>query len=128
MVKDGRTDLQYGILIRNIPSDCDTLIARVIDVKGNIVTSAPIPVPNQTATNEKADFEDGAMPPAGWTTVISTSGTGTTVTNDPTAAHSGSRGMRCVDDSKRKVRNEQASSMRCPLVDLSGWPKVGSIR
>jgi Peptidase family M23 len=32
MVKDGRTDLQYGILVRNIPNECDTLIARVIDV------------------------------------------------------------------------------------------------
>ena len=104
MVKDGRTDLQYGILLRNIPSDCDTLVARVIDVKGNIATSAPIPVPDQNATNEKVDFEDGAMPPAGWTKVISTSGTGTTVTNDPTAAHSGSRGMRCVDNSTAKSR------------------------
>ena len=49
MVKDGRTDLHYGILVRNIPNECDTLIARVIDVGGNTVTSAPIPVPNQVA-------------------------------------------------------------------------------
>jgi hypothetical protein len=104
MVKDGRMDLQYGILLRNIPSDCDTLVARVIDVKGNIATSAPIPVPDQNATSEEVDFEDGAMPPAGWTKVISTSGTGTTVTNDPAAAHSGSRGMRCSDDSMTKSR------------------------
>ena len=108
MVKDGRTDLQYGILVRNIPNQCDTLIARVIDVGGNTVTSAPIPVPNQIAADEKADFEDGAMPPAGWTALTSTSGKGTTVTNDPTAAHSGLRGMLCVDGSKKKSSQRAA--------------------
>jgi hypothetical protein len=108
MVKDGRTDLQYGILVRNIPNECDTLIARVIDVGGNTVTSAPIPVPNQVATDERADFEDGAMPPAGWTALTSTSGKGTTVTNDPTAARSGLRGMLCVDGSKKKSTQRAA--------------------
>ncbi len=108
MVKDGRTDLQYGILVRNIPNECDTLIARVIDVGGNTVTSAPIPVPNQVATDERADFEDGAMPPAGWTALASTSGKGTTVTNDPSAARSGLRGMLCVDGSKKKSTQRAA--------------------
>ena len=45
-----RTDLKYGILVRNLPDECDTLIARVFDVGGNCVTSAPIPVPDQAAT------------------------------------------------------------------------------
>ena len=108
MVKDGRTDLHYGIIVRNMPNECDTLIARVIDVGGNTVTSAPIPVPNQIATDEKADFEDGAMPPAGWTALTSTSGQGTTVTNDSTAAHSGLRGMLCVDGSETKSTQRAA--------------------
>jgi hypothetical protein len=108
MVKDGRTDLQYGILVRNIPDDCDTLIARVVDVGGNSVTSAPIPVPNQIAADERSNFEDGAMPPAGWAALTSTSGAGTTVTNDPTAAHSGLRGMLCVDGSKKKSMQRAA--------------------
>jgi hypothetical protein len=108
MVKDGRTDLQYGILVRNIPNECDTLIARVIDVGGNTVTSAPIPVPNQIATDEKVDFEDGAMPPGGWAALTSASGKGTTVANDPTAAHSGLRGMLCVDGSKKKSTQRAA--------------------
>jgi hypothetical protein len=107
MVKDGRTDLHYGILVRDIPNECDTLIARVIDVGGNTVTSAPIAVPNQTATDEKADFEDGSMP-AGWTPLTSESGQGTTVTNDPAAAHSGLRGLLCVDDSKTKSTQRAA--------------------
>jgi peptidase M23-like protein len=95
--KRTRTDLRYGILLRNL--ECDTLIARVFDVGGNSVTSAPILVPNQTATDEFVDFENGAMPPAGWKRVTSTTGSGTTVANDASAAHSGSRGMLCVDAS-----------------------------
>jgi Peptidase family M23 len=108
MVKDGRTDLQYGILVRNIPNECDRLIARVVDVGGNTAASAPIPVPIQIATDEKVDFEDGAMPPTGWTALTSTSGKGTTVTNDPTAAHSGLRGMLCVDGSRKKSTQRAA--------------------
>ena len=103
-----RNDLKYGILVRNIPGDCDTLIAQVIDVGNNIATSAEIAVPDQVAVDEFVDFEDGAMPPAGWKVVRSNSGTGTTVTNDASAAHSGSRGMRCVDDSTTETNTQRA--------------------
>jgi murein DD-endopeptidase MepM/ murein hydrolase activator NlpD len=47
MVADDRADLKYGILVRNLPSKCNTLIARVIDIGGNKSTSAPITVPNK---------------------------------------------------------------------------------
>jgi hypothetical protein len=114
MVKDARMDLQYGILIRNVPDDCDMLLARVIEVRGNIATSAPIPVPDQDVTNENVDFEDGAMPPIGWTKVISTSSTGTTVLNDPSAAHTGSRGMRCIDNSTTKSRQRAGIEYELP--------------
>ena len=67
MGKDGRTDLKYGILVRDIPDECDALIARVIDVGGNIAMSCTYFCAKSIATDEKADFEDGAMPPAGWT-------------------------------------------------------------
>jgi Peptidase family M23 len=120
MVKDGRTDLQYGILVRNIPNQCDTLIARVIDVGGNTVTSAPIPVPNQIATDEKADFEDGAMPPAGWTALTSTSGKGTT-------AHSGMRGMLSVDGSKKK-RTQRAAIEHVLPSGRFEWIAEGSFK
>jgi Peptidase family M23 len=114
MVKEGRTDLQYGILVRNIPGACDRLIARVIDVGSNIATSSLIPVPNQIATDEKIDFEDCAMPPAGWSTLTSTSGAGTTVSNDPTAAHSGLRGMLCIDVSKAKSKQRASVEYTLP--------------
>ena len=106
--KRTRTDLRYGILVRNLPDECDTLIARVFDVGGNSVTSAPILVPNQTATDEFVDFEDGAMPPAGWKRVTSTTGSGTTVANDTSAAHSGSRGMLSIDASTTETSTQRA--------------------
>jgi hypothetical protein len=91
-----RTDLKYSILIRNIPARCDTLVARVFDVGNNMVPSAQISLPNQVAVEEFVDFEDLAMPPTGWQVIKST--TGTTVANDLSAAHSGSRGVFCKDD------------------------------
>ncbi|MCI0366628.1 MAG: M23 family metallopeptidase, partial [Phycisphaerales bacterium] len=103
-----RNDLEYGILVRNIPTDCNTLIARVIDMGNNIATSAEIAVPDQVAVDELVDFEDGAMPPAGWKPVTSRTGSGTTVTNDASAAHSGSRGMLCVDDSTTETNTQRA--------------------
>src|SRR5262249_8053573 len=90
------------------------LIARVIDVRNNIATSGPILVPAQPATDEKVDFEDGAMPPSGWTTLTSTSGTGTAVTNATIAAHSGLRGMLCVDDSKTQSPQRAAIERSVP--------------
>lgn len=103
-----RTDLRYGILVRKLPDDCDTLIARVFDIAGKPVASEPISVPNQTATDEFIDFEDGAMPPAGWKRVKSKTGSGTTVANKASAAHSGSRGMLCVDNSTTETTTQRA--------------------
>ena len=103
-----RNDLKYGVLVRNIPSDCDTLIARVIDVGNNVATSAEIAVPDQVAVDEFVDFESGEMPPVGWKVVTSESGTGTTVANDTSSAHSGSRGMLCGDDSATEATTQRA--------------------
>ena len=104
-----RADLRYGILIRDLPDGCDTLLARVFDLGGNFVTSMPIAVPQQIAVDEFVDFEDGAMPPIGWNMLTSTSGTGTTTVNDTSAAHSGSRGMLCTDDSTAETKTQRAA-------------------
>lgn len=109
-----RNDLKYGILVRNIPNNCDTLIARVIDVGNNVAASAEIAVPNQVAVDELVEFEDGAMPPTGWKLATSKAGSGTKVTNDTSAAHSGSRGMLCVDDSTTET-NRQRAGIEFPL-------------
>jgi len=89
------------------------MVARVIDVRGELETSLPISVPNPIETDEKLDFEDGAMPPPGWTALTSTSGTGTTVMIDPTA-HSGSGAMLCIDDSRTKNIQRAAIEYEMP--------------
>jgi hypothetical protein len=108
MVKHGRNDLAYGIVVRRIPRRCDTLVARVFDVGDNVVTSAAIAVPDQLAVDEFVDFEDGQFPPPGWTKVTSAGGSGTEVSIEATAAHSGTRGLRCVDDSTTEANPQRA--------------------
>ncbi len=61
-----QTDLKYGTLVRNIPTDCDTLVARVIDIGDNVAADKEIAVPEQLAADEFVDFEDGNLPPARW--------------------------------------------------------------
>jgi hypothetical protein len=104
-----RDDLRYGILLRNIPSACDTLIARVIDIGGNTATSASIPVPDQAAVDETLTFDDGLMPPDGWTVVRSTSGTGTCVDSRPGTGPAGSAAMRCTDNSRTETTTQRAA-------------------
>jgi hypothetical protein len=108
MIAAGRSDLAYGILVREIPRRCDTLVARVIDVRGHIVTGTPIALPARTAIDEFVDFEDGQLPPPGWATVTSASGSGTSVSVDASAAHSGAVGLVCVDDSTAEASTQRA--------------------
>lgn len=108
MVAHGRTDLKYGILVRNIPGDCDTLVARVIDLGAHIATSAGIAVPDQAMTDKYVDFEDAGTLPQGWSVVTSTTGTGTSVSFDAAAARTGSHGMRSVDDSTTERKTQRA--------------------
>lgn len=119
-------DLKYGVMARNIPANCDTLVARVIDVGNNTVTSSPITVPNQTLTDISVDFEDSQIPPAGWTIFTSQQGSGI-VTNDGSAAHSPSlRGMRCAPPDSGAVRT---AAIDYPLPagrfewNIEGWFK-----
>lgn len=66
MLANGELDVQYGILLRNIPRGVDELIARVTDVGGNTVTSASIVVPDSNVLDSRLDFEDSVVPPTGW--------------------------------------------------------------
>jgi hypothetical protein len=81
----------------------------VIDVGNNVVTSAEIAVPNQMAEDIFVAFEDGQMPPPGWEVVTSTSGSGTTVTNDAAAAYTGARGMLSIDASTTETSTQRAA-------------------
>jgi hypothetical protein len=115
MVRHGRDDLEYGILVRGIPNACNTLVARVIDLAGNVSTSSPIAVPtNHKAVDKFVDFETGQLPPPGWSQV--TGAPGTAVTIAATAAHSGTKGMRCVDNSSSGP-SEQSVGIEATLAD-----------
>jgi hypothetical protein len=107
MIAHGRSDLAYGILVRAIPARCDTLVARVIDVRGNTAASEPIAVPARAPIDEFVDFEDGQLPTR-WATVTSASGTGTGVSIDGSAAHSGSLGLLCTDNSTTEAGTQRA--------------------
>jgi hypothetical protein len=48
MVGSGRTDLHYGIILRNIPSEHDTVVADLVTTKGVRVSSGPLQVPAVT--------------------------------------------------------------------------------
>ena len=80
----------------------------MIDVGNNVATSAEIAVPNQTAEDLAAAFEAARWPSPGWKVVSSTAGSGTTVTNDASAAHTGSRGMLCIDASTAETSTQRA--------------------
>ncbi len=114
MVLDGRTNLQYGILLRNLPSLCNTLVARVIDVGSNVVTSVPIPVPSQTPVDQNLGFEDGAMPPAGWTQIV-TSGLSLQNLNDAASAHSGTHAMLGTDNDSTTNASTQRAGIEFAL-------------
>jgi hypothetical protein len=113
MVKHGRADLAYGILVRKIPRRCDTLVARVFDVGANVVTSSSIAVPDQTAVDEFIDFEDGQLPPGGWTKVTSADGSGTEVSIEAAAAHSGTRA--CGASTTRSPRRTRSAGIAYTL-------------
>jgi Peptidase family M23 len=128
MVAQGRGDLRYGILVRNIPAECSALIARVIDRGGNAATSASIAVPDRPAIEECVDFEPGEIP-AGWSEVTSASGAGTSVkfetTEDhPTAANCAV--MVSIDTSTTETTTQRAGIERalpeaCAEWTVEGW-------
>jgi Peptidase family M23 len=114
MVKDGRTDLHYGILVRNVPLNCDSLVATLFNVSGDPVASAtvqiPSQIPSQDIVDDTVDFEGGVFPPQDWEKVRSTSGAGTSVSVVSSA--SASRRMRCVDASTTETTAQRAGIER----------------
>jgi len=112
MVAHGRTDLRYGILVRNIPSECNTLIARVVDVGGNTATSSRVTVPNRPAIEECVDFGTGETPD-GWLALTSTSAAGTSVkfevTEDHPAGGADSAVMVSIDASTNETTAQRAA-------------------
>ncbi len=105
----GFTDLDQGLLVRNIPAGTDNLTVRVIDIGGRTATGTSLPFTAPAGVDETATFESGALPPAGWATVTTT---GMSLAVLPAAARAGALGLRCVDP------NGAASFGEIAAVDL----------
>ena len=115
MVDDGRSDLKYGILVRNIPDYCTMLDASVMDVGDHEVTTIGILIPVLTVTDEHISFENtdlanGVPPPAGWDDVTSSTGDGTTIETATKANHAGSQSdmMLSTDNSGGESSTQRA--------------------
>lgn len=107
----GFPDLLYGVIVRNLPAGTDNLTVRVVDIAGRTATGAGLAVPGPAATDAKASFEDGSVPPPGWATVTTT---GMSVAVSPAAARAGSQGLRCTDPNAAASFPE-AAAMELPV-------------
>ena len=109
--KDARNDLHYGVLVRELPDDCDILVARVIDVRSNVVTSQPLAVPDRPSLDERLRFTTGSTPPA-WEFLVSASGVGTSATIRDGVGRHQSFGLLCRDRSDRETTPQRACIQR----------------
>jgi hypothetical protein len=114
MTQYGWGDLKQGVVLRNIPPQCDGLVARVKDLDGHAVSSTLVAVPNQAAFNLWAGFEDGSVLPSGFTLVTQTTGTGTQALVSAAAGHGSGMGLLCQDFSSTESA-AQHTGMECAL-------------
>ena len=128
MVAHGRTDLRYGIVLRNIPAECNTLIVRVTDIGGNTSTSSKIAVPDRAAIEQCVEFTTNQTP-AGWSVLTSTSGAGTSLKfevteNHPTAA--ADCAVMVSSDTSTTETTAQRAAIEYPLPEgCEGWTAEG---
>ena len=107
MVEHHRADLAYGVLVRGIPKQCDGLRARAIDLGGTSQRAGS----SRSRTRRRrtsSSTSKMATPPAGWVAVTSTGGEGTSLSIDASAAHSGTQGLLCVDESTTEASTQRA--------------------
>ena len=91
-------DLHYGVIVREIAPEYETLKLEVVDVRGEKTKSAEFPLPKleagEEAVNSRAGFEGQTFPPHGWQLNLLP---GNVCRPDEIAAHIGSRGLLCQD-------------------------------
>ena len=119
MIKDGRTDLHYGILVRNVPLACHSFAASLFDVSGKKIATNTLQCPEDGLVDVAVDFENDQFPPQDWT--VSTSGSGTSVKLTCSAAYSGERGMECVAASRTETTLKNACIERALPQDRFEW-------
>ena len=95
---EGLNDLQYGVLIEDIPPQYDSVKLRVQDVKNEKPKSAEFPLPKlevgKQPVNSRVGFEGQIFPPPGWELNLLP---GNVCRPDPAAALADSQGLLCQD-------------------------------
>lgn len=124
MPADGFAELEYGVLVRNLPAGVDGLVVRVKDLGGNLAMSATVPVPAQAAVDASATFETGSVD-AGWSAVTSVTGSGTTLLVDAASAREGVLGLACADSSTSEFTLQSAAIARALPAGRFAWTAEG---
>ena len=104
-------DLQYGVIVKDINPEHETVKLEVLDVRNEKRKSAEVALPKLEAGEEPVDsrvgFEDQTFPPQGWELKLLP---GNVCLPDENAAHAGSRGLLCQD-----LRSLQGTLIRSGL-------------
>jgi Peptidase family M23 len=95
---EGLSDLQYGVLVRDIGPEYERVTLQVLDVKNGQPETAEFPLPTlkpgDSPVDSRVGFEGQAFPPRGWELHLRS---GNVCRPDETAALTGVRGLLCQD-------------------------------
>jgi hypothetical protein len=95
---EGLSDLHYGVIVKDIAPEYQSVELRVLDVKDGQPETAEFPLPTLEAdekpVNSRVGFEGQTFPPQGWELHLPP---GNVCRPDAAAALTGSRGLLCQD-------------------------------
>ncbi len=87
-------DLHYGVIVKDIAPEYESVKLSVLDVKNGKLESADFPLPRLEPVNSLVDFESQEFPPQGWELNLLS---GNVCRPDEAAALKGLRGLLCQD-------------------------------
>lgn len=91
------SDLHYGVLVKDIAPEYETVVLNVVDVKNKEMKSVEFPLPTLNdgkLINNRVGFEGQTFPPQGWELHLMR---GNVCVPDEAAAFKGDRGLLCQD-------------------------------
>ena len=95
---EGLNDLHYGVIVKDITPEFETVSLHVLDVRQERQETAEFSLPKledgKMPINSRAGFESQTFPPQGWTLNLQP---GNVCRPDEDAALTGSRGLLCED-------------------------------
>jgi hypothetical protein len=122
MKGEGLNELHYGVLIKDIPPEYESVILRIQDVKNEKQKSAEFTLPKldvgKHPINRRVDFEGQAFPPEGWKLHLLP---GNVCRPDPAAALTDldSRSLLCQDLQSEGTLIRAALSFALPMGRMS---------